>query len=559
MKLKKATLLTGLALLTSSQVLAHGYVESPASRAALCKTGENSNCGNIQYEPQSIEAPDGFFESGKLDNKMGSAGVSMAASLNEQNQSRWAKTVVTSGQFLNIKWNFTANHITNHFKFYITKVSWNPDQLLTRDSFEDLPLYCDSPQPFWQAPQQPSLEQGLTLTCRMPDREGYQVIMAEWDVGDTTNSFYNLLDVYFTNDEDAGTIILPGEASEDDPSQGVPNYDPARVYTGSSTEVVYDGKVYKNKWYAEKGEVPTQSSVWEYVREHQEDPHVNPNDRHPVEATKFNINPLNVKDGDVISLELFKAGGHSLDTIDLLEVKGNISPEDLKQALAIKINEVSAQQLNGSLLAGEKNSDGIIAPSKNDLYVYQTSDKPYSEVSFHQNIADHNLINELHLMSFDNAYTLDYAGNLNIKAKIMSHSSDMVNVSVTLQDKDGNKVYRESDIEIQPMQTHELIMQAENVAAGDYKLIISSSLSRAETWQKTLEIKVNKYADEPEEDISKYAEYVEFTEYKSGDIVRYNGELYRCKPNVAAWCSGPAWAYAPSSAQASVFAWELLK
>ncbi|MFT4693703.1 MAG: putative carbohydrate-binding protein with CBM5 and CBM33 domain, partial [Francisella sp.] len=63
MKLKKATLLTGLALLTSSQVLAHGYVESPASRAALCKTGENSNCGNIQYEPQSIEAPDGFFES----------------------------------------------------------------------------------------------------------------------------------------------------------------------------------------------------------------------------------------------------------------------------------------------------------------------------------------------------------------------------------------------------------------------------------------------------------------------------------------------------------------
>ena len=160
MKLKKIALLTALALLTTSQVIAHGYVESPASRAYLCNTGKNISCGNIQYEPQSIEAPEGLFERGSLDNKMGSAGVSMAAALNEQEQSRWAKTVVTSGQFLNIKWKFRANHVSKYFKFYITKADWNPDQLLTRDSFEALPLDCNNPQPFWQAPEQPSLEQG---------------------------------------------------------------------------------------------------------------------------------------------------------------------------------------------------------------------------------------------------------------------------------------------------------------------------------------------------------------------------------------------------------------
>ena len=38
---------------------AHGFVEKPGSRAALCSQNYgalNSNCGNIMYEPQSLEA-----------------------------------------------------------------------------------------------------------------------------------------------------------------------------------------------------------------------------------------------------------------------------------------------------------------------------------------------------------------------------------------------------------------------------------------------------------------------------------------------------------------------
>ena len=36
--------------------------------------------------------------------------------------------------------------------------------------------------------------------CYVPEREGYHVIMAVWDVGDTAASFYNAIDVNFAGD-----------------------------------------------------------------------------------------------------------------------------------------------------------------------------------------------------------------------------------------------------------------------------------------------------------------------------------------------------------------------
>ncbi len=39
---------------------AHGFVEKPGSRSALCSPtygALNVNCGSIMYEPQSLEAP----------------------------------------------------------------------------------------------------------------------------------------------------------------------------------------------------------------------------------------------------------------------------------------------------------------------------------------------------------------------------------------------------------------------------------------------------------------------------------------------------------------------
>ncbi|MDY8136978.1 glycosyl hydrolase family 18 protein [Aquimarina sp. 2201CG5-10] len=41
----------------------------------------------------------------------------------------------------------------------------------------------------------------------------------------------------------------------------------SQPYPTAGTEVSYNGKVYKNKWYAEPTETPGSSNVWEYVRE----------------------------------------------------------------------------------------------------------------------------------------------------------------------------------------------------------------------------------------------------------------------------------------------------
>ena len=43
---------------------AHGYTDSPESRQYLCSTGEVSDCGAIEHEPQSVEGPKGFPEAG---------------------------------------------------------------------------------------------------------------------------------------------------------------------------------------------------------------------------------------------------------------------------------------------------------------------------------------------------------------------------------------------------------------------------------------------------------------------------------------------------------------
>ena len=47
-------------LTVASSALAHGYIESPASRAYMCKQGQNIDCGLVEYEPQSVERASGF-------------------------------------------------------------------------------------------------------------------------------------------------------------------------------------------------------------------------------------------------------------------------------------------------------------------------------------------------------------------------------------------------------------------------------------------------------------------------------------------------------------------
>lgn len=199
MKLSKIAL--ALATLTvASSALAHGYVESPASRAYMCKLGKNIDCGSVQYEPQSVERTSGFPE-GALppDGQLASAGISQYSQLDRQSLNAWTKTPITAGPNKFV-WYHTAMHKTVNWRWYITKQDWNPNKPLTRDQFESTP-FCNI-NGNGQAPTQ-----RMEMNCNVPQRTGYQVIYAVWEIADTTNSFYQAIDVDFGN----GGNVTPDE------------------------------------------------------------------------------------------------------------------------------------------------------------------------------------------------------------------------------------------------------------------------------------------------------------------------------------------------------------
>ncbi|GKU78315.1 lytic polysaccharide monooxygenase [Paenibacillus sp. L3-i20] len=251
-------------LLFSEKASAHGYVEGPSSRAYLCKLGQNTNCGAIIYEPQSLEAAKGFPAAGPADGKIASANGAFPL-LDQQSSTRWTKVNISSGQ-VTFNWKLTAAHATTSWKYYITKQNWNPDSALTRASFELTP-FC-------------SVNHGGTRppftysdTCNVPSRTGYQVILAVWEIADTANAFYNVIDVNFGSSNDTTAPTAPSSltvtgvtsttaslswgASSD--AYGVNQY---RIYNGSTLVASVSGSTLS---YTATGLTPSTSYSYHVV------------------------------------------------------------------------------------------------------------------------------------------------------------------------------------------------------------------------------------------------------------------------------------------------------
>jgi chitin-binding protein len=298
MKLSKVFLAV-TTLCMAGGALAHGYVTEPASRAALCTAAQgnqNKDCGaGPQYEPQSVEGPDGFpaLNAGPADGHLASAGVASMVNLDQQSASRWTKHPMKAGKN-SFTWKFTAAHKTGSWKYYITKANWNPNQPLTRNSFEAQP-FCEVTGNGAIANTNPKHE------CDVPERDGYQVIMAAWDVSDTGATFYNVIDVDFggnnpapaPGDEeenpapgDEGDTPAPGDEGDtpapgdegDTPAPGDEGDTPApgdntvaawnatTVYSAPCQKVSYQGKVWVNGWWT-RGEAPSAANQWGVWRE----------------------------------------------------------------------------------------------------------------------------------------------------------------------------------------------------------------------------------------------------------------------------------------------------
>ncbi|WP_239161280.1 lytic polysaccharide monooxygenase [Chromobacterium violaceum] len=131
---------------------------------------------------------------------MARAGQAHSAVLDEQSAVRWHKPPVKSGQMLELEWSYHASHLTRRWNDFVTQAGWDPNRPLTRAQFEAEPFYKAelTAQPFWEhqaelTPPQPTIHQ-----VRLPERRGYHVVLAAWEVADTGNAFYQVIDFNFS-------------------------------------------------------------------------------------------------------------------------------------------------------------------------------------------------------------------------------------------------------------------------------------------------------------------------------------------------------------------------
>ncbi|MFD4908765.1 lytic polysaccharide monooxygenase [Kitasatospora purpeofusca] len=169
----------------------HGFINLPPSRSALCGAGVVKNCGDIQWEPQSVEGPKGFPTRGPADGTICAGADARWAPLDNPRNGAWPTTKVTAGGQQTFTWEIEARHSTTNFRYFLTKPGYDPTQKITRANL-DL-------TPFLTVPyngRQPAAT--TTHTGTLPTgRTGHHVVVAVWDVADTSNAFYSCTDVLF--------------------------------------------------------------------------------------------------------------------------------------------------------------------------------------------------------------------------------------------------------------------------------------------------------------------------------------------------------------------------
>ncbi len=152
--------------------------------------------GNVITNPQSLEAPKGFPKGGPSDGRIASANGGFGQIgdfvLDNQTSDRWKKTDINTGANT-FTWHYTAPHKTTKWHYYMTKPSWNQNAPLNRDELELIGTIEHDGS---------SASNNISHTINVPqDRVGYNAILAVWDVADTSNAFYNVIDVNVKNSE----------------------------------------------------------------------------------------------------------------------------------------------------------------------------------------------------------------------------------------------------------------------------------------------------------------------------------------------------------------------
>ncbi|RJQ81791.1 chitin-binding protein [Pseudonocardiaceae bacterium YIM PH 21723] len=154
-----------LLTVTAAPASAHGYVSTPMSRQAQCMSSGGVTpvvpCGDIQYEPQSVEGPKGLHSC--------DGGLDKFKDLSDDGKPWKAAKVGTSVAFT---WTFTVRHATRDYQYFIG------DKLLrTVDAGGKAP------------------EGIVTHTVDLSGYTGKQKLLAVWNIADTPMAFYNCVDL----------------------------------------------------------------------------------------------------------------------------------------------------------------------------------------------------------------------------------------------------------------------------------------------------------------------------------------------------------------------------
>nr|WSW68611.1 lytic polysaccharide monooxygenase [Streptomyces sp. NBC_00995] len=204
--------------LPATTASAHGYVSSPPSRQAQCAAGV-VDCGQIKYEPQSVEGPKGLQSC--------SGGHAEFAELDD-NSKGWKATPV--GGSANFSWQLTARHATSSWQYFVggTKIA----------QFND-----GGAQP------------GATVTHQVNfgSLTGRQKVLAVWNIADTANAFYACVDVQIGGGTDPGDPGDPGDCAAS-------AWEAGRIYNGGDTASLGD-HTWRAKWWTQ-GEQPGSTGEW---------------------------------------------------------------------------------------------------------------------------------------------------------------------------------------------------------------------------------------------------------------------------------------------------------
>ncbi|MET7425429.1 lytic polysaccharide monooxygenase [Dactylosporangium sp. NPDC005555] len=205
-------------IVTASPASAHGWITSPPSRQDQCATGVVANCGSIQYEPQSVEAPKG---------SRNCSGGSSFTVLDQENKG-WRVTNISSST--TFSWRNTAMHRTLNWQYY---VDGNLHQTFTNGNA--------------QPPQ--VVNHNVT---GLPS--GRHKVLAVWNIYDTPMAFYACVDVNVGGGGGGNPTTPP-------PTGGCgAAWSASAVYTGGMT-VSHKSRKYTARYWTQ-GEEPGTTGEW---------------------------------------------------------------------------------------------------------------------------------------------------------------------------------------------------------------------------------------------------------------------------------------------------------